>query len=99
MDYNFQFIGKGTPVRIYDTGLVRFSKDVAVEFGLGNARLKWGFDKKHQVLAFKKDQQGRRVSISFTTSCPLEFVNAIGGGKFTIEKSGDTYILHKILTN
>ena len=98
MDYNFQFVGKGTPVRIYTTGTVRFSRDAAVEFGLGNARLKWGYDKEHHVLAFKKAPQGRRVSVSFTTSCPLEFARMFDG-KFTIEKSGDTYILHKISTD
>lgn len=99
MEYDFHFIGAKIPVTIYQTGTVRFSREAVKEYGLENARLRWGVDTKHHVLAFKKDSLGRKVSgkNQFTTSCPLELAREFVG-KFTIELNGEAYVLHRIST-
>lgn len=98
MEYDFQFLGTAIPVTIYKTGVVRFSWQAVEEFGLANAKLCWGIDAKKHMLAFRKDDKGRRVNeSSFKTSCPLEIARDFVG-KFTIELNGENYILHKIST-
>lgn len=98
MEYDFQFIGTAIPVTIYKTGIVRFSWQAVEEFGLANSKLCWGIDAKNHMLAFKIDEKGRRVNAnSFKTSCPLEIARQFVG-KFSIKKSGDTFILRKIPT-
>lgn len=99
MDFNFQFIGKTIPVTIYSTGQVRFSKQAVEEFQLENSRLRWGVDAEHHLLAFKKDDKGKKLrgGKSFTINCPIKIARNFVG-KFTIELVGENHILHKITT-
>lgn len=95
MEYNFQFIGKTIPVTIYKTGQVRFSKQAVEEFQLENSRLRWGVDTEHHLLAFRKDDKGKKLrgGRSFTINCPIKIAQNFVG-KFTIELSGENYVLH-----
>ena len=99
MDYDFHFIGKTIPVSIYKTGQVRFSKQAVEEFQLENSRLRWGVDTEHHLLAFRKDDKGKKLrgGRSFTINCPIKIAQNFVG-KFTIELSGENYVLHQILT-
>ena len=99
MEYDFHFIGKTIPVTIYKTGQVRFSKQAVEEFQSENSRLRWGVDSAHQLLAFKKDDKGKRLrgGRSFTINCPIKIAQNFVG-KFTIELVGENHILHRIST-